>query len=222
MSRRHSSAFTLIELLIVVAIIAILAAIAVPNFLEAQVRSKVSRVKSDFRSCAVGMEAYMVDHNSYPIPADGDGNMIPDPVAAVTVNPMETRVPLLLTTPIAYITSISTDPFAVTRHGESRGYQAVTLDYINIRRLHAPTVNWLTVWNRFFRELSGKDAPSTVRYFFASFGPDQDHDAHVPHITGPSGPHTHGDASQYDPTNGTISSGDLFYFGPGIGFDPIR
>ena len=37
-------AFTLIEVLIVVMIIAILAAIAVPNFLEAQVRAKTSRV----------------------------------------------------------------------------------------------------------------------------------------------------------------------------------
>lgn len=36
---RKSKAFTLIELLIVVAIIAILAAIAVPNLLEAQIRS---------------------------------------------------------------------------------------------------------------------------------------------------------------------------------------
>ena len=62
----NKKGFTLIELLIVVAIIAILAAIAVPNFLEAQVRSKVSRVKADHRSLATAIEAYYVDNNSYP------------------------------------------------------------------------------------------------------------------------------------------------------------
>ena len=61
-----SRAFTLIELLIVVLIIAILAAIAVPNFLEFQVRAKISRVKSDQRSAATAIEAYMVDNNEYP------------------------------------------------------------------------------------------------------------------------------------------------------------
>ena len=59
-------AFTLIELLIVVAIIAILAAIAVPNFLEAQTRSKVSRAKADMRSMATALEAYAVDNNVFP------------------------------------------------------------------------------------------------------------------------------------------------------------
>ncbi len=59
-------AFTLIELLIVVAIIAILAAIAVPNFLEAQTRAKISRVQSDQRTYATALETYYIDNNSYP------------------------------------------------------------------------------------------------------------------------------------------------------------
>ncbi len=46
-SRVAAKAFALIELPIVVAIIAILAAIAVPNFLEAQMRAKISKVKTD-------------------------------------------------------------------------------------------------------------------------------------------------------------------------------
>jgi prepilin-type N-terminal cleavage/methylation domain-containing protein len=87
-------AFTLIELLIVVAIIAILAAIAVPNFLEAQVRAKVSRARADTRSIVVGIESYRVDNNVYP-PNDG----------RFYVTPVE------LTTPIAYITSRPIDPF---------------------------------------------------------------------------------------------------------------
>ena len=63
---KNIDAFTLIELLVVVAIISILATIAVPNFLEAQTRAKVARVKNDHRIVALALETYAVDRNSYP------------------------------------------------------------------------------------------------------------------------------------------------------------
>lgn len=67
MMKSMKGAFTLIELLIVVAIIAILAAIAVPNFLEAQTRAKISRAKADMRTIHTGLETYRIDHNTIPL-----------------------------------------------------------------------------------------------------------------------------------------------------------
>lgn len=59
-------AFTLIELLIVVAIIGILAAIAIPNFLQAQVRAKVASQESNLRTISLALEQYQVDNTAYP------------------------------------------------------------------------------------------------------------------------------------------------------------
>ncbi|HPO08766.1 MAG TPA: prepilin-type N-terminal cleavage/methylation domain-containing protein, partial [bacterium] len=66
-SRPMRRAFTLIELLIVVAIIGILAAIAVPNFINAQERAKVGRARSDVRSIVNALEMYRLDNNNYPL-----------------------------------------------------------------------------------------------------------------------------------------------------------
>ena len=106
-----NKAFTLIELLIVVAIIAILAAIAVPNFLEAQVRAKVSRVKADMRSIAMGLETYCVDYNNFPPEDDANAQW-----AIQWIN--------LLTTPVAYLTSVNLqDPFKPPKGVFAQGYQ---------------------------------------------------------------------------------------------------
>ena len=59
-------AFTLIELLIVIAIILILVSIALPNFLDAQVRAKVTRAKGEIRGLATALEQYHGDYNYYP------------------------------------------------------------------------------------------------------------------------------------------------------------
>ena len=94
-------AFTLIELLIVVAIIAILAAIAVPNFLEAQVRAKIGRARSDLRTIGIAIESYMVDNNMV---IGANDAKIPDPYGFEACFAR-------LTTPVAYLTSILKDPF---------------------------------------------------------------------------------------------------------------
>ena len=58
--------FTLIELLIVVAIIGILATIAIPNLLEAQKRSKISRAAGDTKLIVQQTALYAQDYNAYP------------------------------------------------------------------------------------------------------------------------------------------------------------
>jgi prepilin-type N-terminal cleavage/methylation domain-containing protein len=195
-------AFTLIELLIVVAIIAILAAIAIPHLLEAQTRSKVSRAKADLRTVILAIESYRVDSNHYPtyhysdvddpfndfhlggkVPAWG----VPDP-------DWDGRNPL--TTPIAYLTKMPEDPFETRRGGdpkEVREYLYVNWRYA-INRITSPI--WAQDQFRFSLERDGD-------YRLHSRGPD---------CYGPD------PGTPYDPTNGTRSRGDIIY-SPKTGYD---
>lgn len=101
--KKATRGFTLIELLIVVAIITILALIAVPNFLEAQTRSKASRVKAEFRTLATALEAYFTDNNAYPYG-------VFSPPQQKGPASLENYVPL--TTPVAYLTHLPiNEPF---------------------------------------------------------------------------------------------------------------
>ena len=62
---KEQKGFTLIELMIVVAIIGILAAIAIPNFLRYQAKSRQSEAKTNLGAVFVGETAYFSEVNRY-------------------------------------------------------------------------------------------------------------------------------------------------------------
>jgi len=64
-SPRSRSAFTLIELLIVVVIIGILAAIAIPKFQNTKGKANAASLKTDLRNLSTAEEAYFFEHSGY-------------------------------------------------------------------------------------------------------------------------------------------------------------
>ena len=71
---KRRAGFTLVEIMIVVAIIALLAAIAVPGFLRARKRSQASRVINDLRLIDSAVDQYAIENNK----STGNGVAIVD------------------------------------------------------------------------------------------------------------------------------------------------
>ena len=177
---RHRSGFTLIELLIVVAIIAILAAIAVPNFLEAQVRSKVSRVKSDFRSLATALETYRIDNGKYAWFDDG--------LYTPAFNPLSYRL-WVLTTPVAYMSTVDFEDQFLVGGAEGDYDDGISRTQYNYRNY------------QFFRDYGWSC------YVLNSIGPDRVKNQGLKTELWARG--LDDTVVLYDPTNGTKSAGDI-------------
>ncbi len=101
-------AFTLIELLIVIAIILILVSIALPNFLDAQLRAQVTKVKGELRGIGEAMEAYHLDFGDYPA-SQREGITRVRELAGL----------FWLTSPTKHIYSVPSDPFSPKRVSSS-------------------------------------------------------------------------------------------------------
>lgn len=92
-----TKAFSLLEILVTVAIISILAAVAIPNYLTAQTRAKVARVQADLKAFDAAIITYILDHTKKPPTHASAGYDTGNWWGFLTPS---------LTTPVAYLTAL--------------------------------------------------------------------------------------------------------------------
>lgn len=90
--KKYSLAFTLIELMIVVAIIAVLAAIAYPSYTQYKIRTNRADVQSEMMNIAQRLQSYYVINHNYTSATLDNGTTskdypISNPVYRVTLVP---------------------------------------------------------------------------------------------------------------------------------------
>ena len=187
MHRRN--AFTLIELLIVVAIIGILAAIAVPNFLNAQVWARVSRVLSDQRNIGTALDMYQIDQSAFP-------DFHTFPVFA-------TRGVPELTTPVAYIADYPIDVFKGTKEsfGLPDGMDHTKMAYYNLK------IVVLTGKARGSTNFGIPEYDHGLRWGLRSIGPNKKYDNYNVYNSDDVS------TDRYEMSNGLNSDGDIWTFG---------
>lgn len=211
--------FTLIELLIVIAIILILISIALPNFLEAQVRAKITNAMGEMRSIESAVSAYSQDWKRNP----RDGFELP---SISGYYPEENpRIWVQLTTPIKYFSTIPQDEF-----------HSAYKDTNNLQRSEKhQTYRYYAAWWR-CKALNGTPAERSEKCTKLPAGNNYDSDFLGKWIIWSPGPnriHDFGEWAMYKkyyqagyapevtkarafvylPTNGTISDGDIVKWG---------
>ena len=180
-------------MLIVVAIISILSSIAVPNFLEAQTRAKVSRVKADMRSMATALEVYAIDHNNYPY------RRHPQWEAGYFAPELKTKARDLsvLTTPVPYMTTVPVDIFDTTVQPPLN-----LIDYFDVKQTQTLA-----------RQIQGNNTANPDVWLLLSVGPDGYIGVLASGQPGgypPQGPAAWSIMNEYNPKNGTISLGNIY------------
>jgi prepilin-type N-terminal cleavage/methylation domain-containing protein len=221
-------AYTLLELITVIVMISILAAIAVPNFLHYQIRAKRAKAIADLAITSSALEYYFCDFTAYPpnILDFKNVHKITD-ISSATIflkglkfnlkgnilNPEKEdskfythhRISAInsvtlhrLTTPVSYIRKEYNDPFF-----NDKIIEGVYMDAYNMALYSKHPYRYIN-YEEIHEEgitLKGRN----ISYLLWSTGPDK---------TSLFNFHNPETIIDYDPTNGMISHGDIIVYGP--------
>jgi type IV pilus assembly protein PilE len=129
--------FTLIEVMITVAVVAILAAVALPSYIEYVTRSKLVEAKSNLSDMRTRMEQYFLDNRTYPTACIAAASG-PAPAGKIYL-PASAK---FFTTACS---NLSATTYTVTATGIGTGFGFVyTVDQSNTRQTTAVPAGWTT------------------------------------------------------------------------------
>lgn len=211
--------FTIIEIVICIALIGLLTAIAIPNHLRAKMSTDISTAKADLQTLKLGLESYKLDLGAYPWMSPTASCNASGATGSISIPTLER-----LTTPISYLSSTAPfyDPFEA-----DRAYEGPTLESVEI----AVSDSQKDLFKHYFynaRNLVdtstwGQSAPQDVDpywYFLESAGPDKHHH-YMWQIMNQMTTDTAVNRATlsktiYDPTNGAVSRGSIWEVGGDI------
>jgi len=177
--------FTIIELLVVVAIIAMITAIAVPNLMSTNIRAKIKGINSDMEGIAIALEDYRIDNEDYPHQYDSNYDKIATATPFTEDNARglgKLVYPTTSDSTPVYLTSIPKDPFNTNEEPGGGYYSYFT---------------------------TGDSTPTS--WALVSYGPDKDGD--ITNYDGAKNAVNNG-TNLYNPDNGITSGGDIVITGP--------
>lgn len=137
-SARVQQGFTLIEIIVVVVIISILAAVVVPNFMDEPDKARVTKANQDIRSLESALDLYRLDNYSYPTTDQGLEALVNKPSG--TPEPKNWKEG-------GYIKRLQTDPWGNDYQYLQPGVKNGDYDLYSLGKDQVPSEDDIGNWN---------------------------------------------------------------------------